>query len=331
MGIDDALTIGKLRGLQQLADAQGLFIMTAMDHRGSLEKGLCIDPDADCFRLMVDFKLDLCRALAPASSGVLLDPIYGAAQAIASGALPGNTGLLVSVEATGYEGGKTARVTRLLDGWGVEKIKRLGASAVKMLVYFRPDSGDLATIQLDTVAKAAAQCREHDIPFLVEPVSYALDGESAEAYGAKKTDIVIATAKMMTALPIDVLKAEFPADMKLVTDEGRLLDACRALDAASAKPWVILSAGADFSVFRRQVELACRAGASGFLGGRAIWQEAVAMTDRDARRRFFETTALARLNELIDLTRQWGRPWYRSADGIQEERALPDADWYRNY
>ncbi|MGI2336687.1 MAG: tagatose 1,6-diphosphate aldolase [Dehalogenimonas sp.] len=328
--MEKELTTGKLRGLQQLADAQGLFIMTAMDHRGSLENGLCRGQNAGCFQEMVDFKLDLCRALAPVSSAVLLDPIYGAAQAITAGALPGNTGLLVSVEATGYEGGKTARITRLLDGWGVEKIKRLGASAVKMLVYFRPDSGDLAEIQLETVAKVAAECQEHDIPFLVEPVSYALDGESNEEYRGKKTEIVTGTAKMMTALPIDVLKAEFPADMTQVTDEGRLLEACRALDEASAKPWVILSAGADFPVFRRQVELACRAGASGFLGGRAIWQEAVSITDREVRRRFFETTALERLNELIGLTREWGRPWYRSPKNAPIQ-PMPDADWYRNY
>lgn len=322
------MTVGKMRGLRQLADASGFFIMTAMDHRGSLEKGLCRERDTDCYRAMTEFKLDLCRALAPHSSAVLLDPIYGAAQTIIEGVLPGNTGLLVSVEATGYEGGKTARVTRLLDGWGVAKIKRMGASAVKMLVYFRPDSGELARVQLDTVARTADECLKHDIPFLVEPVSYALDGETAEAYGAAKTAIVVRTAELMTALPIDVLKAEFPADMSLVTDETDLLDACRALNAASTKPWVILSAGADYDVFRRQVELACRAGASGFLGGRAIWQEAVDMTDRQERREFFENTSVNRLCELIDLTRRWGRPW---TEGLSGRTPEVNVDWYRDY
>jgi tagatose 1,6-diphosphate aldolase len=323
------LSIGKIRGLRQLADDSGLFIMTAMDHRGSLEKGLCRRPDTDCYTAMKEFKLDLCRALARQSSAVLLDPIYGAAQAIRAGALPGNTGLLVSVEATGYEGGKTARVTRLLEGWGVDKIKKMGASAVKMLVYFRPDAGELTLIQLDTVARTAEACREHDIPFLVEPVSYALDGETPEAFGAVKTSIVARTAELMTALPIDVLKAEFPADMRLVTDDVDLLDACRALDTASARPWVILSAGADYEVFRRQVELACRAGASGFLGGRAIWQEAVGMTDRDTRQSFFETTAVNRLLELIEVTRRWGRPW--TARGLPESVIEPNGNWYRDY
>ncbi len=34
------LTIGKLRGLQQIATPDGLLTMTAMDHRGSLQKML---------------------------------------------------------------------------------------------------------------------------------------------------------------------------------------------------------------------------------------------------------------------------------------------------
>ena len=36
------LNIGKLRGLQQIANDDGLFVMTAMDHRGSMQR--MIDP-----------------------------------------------------------------------------------------------------------------------------------------------------------------------------------------------------------------------------------------------------------------------------------------------
>ncbi len=32
------LTIGKVRGLQQIADAAGIFAMCAMDHRGSMQR-----------------------------------------------------------------------------------------------------------------------------------------------------------------------------------------------------------------------------------------------------------------------------------------------------
>jgi tagatose 1,6-diphosphate aldolase len=91
----------------------------------------------------------------------------------------------------------------------------MGASAVKLLIYFRPDLKDVASEQLDLVARLADQCTEEDIPFLVEPVSYPVEENSASSkrFAEIKPDLVIETARLITALPIDVLKAEFPADI----------------------------------------------------------------------------------------------------------------------
>src|SRR4029078_4586491 len=47
-----------------------------------------------------------------------------------------------------------------------------------------------------------------------------------------------------------------------------------ALDAASQVPWVLLSGGVDDATFEAQVEVACRAGASGVLAGRSVWEGA---------------------------------------------------------
>ncbi len=329
--MNESLSIGKIRGLQQIAGTNGIFTMAAMDHRGSLEHGLCPVEGSGCYEDMVEFKMELCAALAPVASAVLLDPIYGAAQAISRFAVPKGTGLLVSSEATGYEGDKTARITSVLEGWGVEKIKRMGASAVKMLVYFRPDSGELAERQLQTVKTVAVECIKHDVPFLVEPVAYSLDGETASDFAAKKTSLVVQTARVMTALPIDVLKAEFPADAASIHNDEILLGACRSLDAASTKPWVILSAGADYEIFRREVELACRAGASGFLAGRAIWQEAVPMTHKNARIQFLDTVAARRLKEISLIAENCGRPWYQKL-GLAPDRLTTVAEgWHTKY
>jgi tagatose-1,6-bisphosphate aldolase len=79
--------------------------MCAIDHRGALKRALNEkNPAAVSYQDMVDFKLDLCQAVAPFASAVLLDPEYGAGQAIAAGLLPGPKGLLVSMEKTGYSG-----------------------------------------------------------------------------------------------------------------------------------------------------------------------------------------------------------------------------------
>src|SRR3989442_3090578 len=135
------ISVGKLRGLQQLSMAAGRFTMVAMDQRGSLQKMLHPEsPKAATYAEMEAVKLAVTEALAPLASGCLLDPEFGVGPAINRFALPGRTGLLVSMETSGYEKKGNWRLTTLLDGWNVEKVKGLGASAAKLLVYFKPDA-----------------------------------------------------------------------------------------------------------------------------------------------------------------------------------------------
>jgi tagatose 1,6-diphosphate aldolase len=334
------ISIGKLRGLQQLADSKGIMTMCAIDHRGALKRALNEKNSAAVsYQDIVDFKLDLCQAVAPFASAILLDPEYGAGQAITAGLLPGPKGLLVSMEKTGYSGDSTARITELLPGWSVKKAKRMGASAVKLLIYFRPDIKDVASKQLDLVARLAAQCIIEDIAFLVEPVSYPVEekervnqgGTSSKKFAEIKPGLVIETARQITALPIDVLKAEFPADIKFEQDEEKLLELCQELNQASRLPWVLLSAGVDFNSFRKQVEIACKAGASGFLAGRALWQEGAQIRSREERMNFFQNTAAPRLKELAEIADSYGKPWY-SRLGAENGKFAPLSEgWYRSY
>jgi tagatose 1,6-diphosphate aldolase len=327
-------SIGKLRGLQQVADHDGFLTICAIDHRGALQRALNEkNPDAVTYQNMVDFKLDLCQAVVPFVSAVLLDPVYGAAQAIAAGILPGHIGLLVSMEKTGYSGEKTARTTELLPGWSVEKVKRMGASAVKLLVYFRPDLKEVASRQLELVARVADQCIKEDIPLLVEPLTYPIEdvGVSSPKFAGMKPELVIETARQITSLPIDVLKAEFPADTEFEQDESKLLQLCQELDRASRLPWVLLSAGADFKTFSKQVEIACKAGASGFLAGRALWQEGVQIRSREERMDFFKNTAAPRLKELAEMVNKYGKPWYTKMASDKGDFKAANEGWYEIY
>lgn len=328
------LSIGKLRGLQQIADENGFLTICAIDHRGALQRAMNEEnPDEVIYQDMVNFKLDLCRAVAPYAGAVLLDPVYGAAQAVATGILPGHIGLLVSIEKTGYSGEKTARITELLPDWSVEKVKRMGASAVKLLVYFRPDLKEIASRQLDLVARVADQCIKEDIPLLVEPVSYPVEesGISGQMFADIKPELVIETARQITSLPIDVLKAEFPADIEFEQDEKKLLQLCKELDRATKVPWVLLSAGADYKTFKKQVEIACKAGASGFLAGRALWQEGVKIRSREERISFFKSTAAFRLKELTDMVNKHGRPWYAKLGSDKGDFKAANEGWYEQY
>ena len=330
----NTLSIGKIRGLQQISGPEGIFSMCAMDHRGSLENQLCSSQNHDgCAREMTNFKVELCETLAPQASAVLLDPIYGAAQCIVRNLIPKTCGLLVSLEATGYTGTIFRRETSLLAGWGAAKVKKMGVSAAKMLVYYRPELEDVTSRQLDRVREVAVDCQVLDIPFLVEPVSYPLEKELAdkEGFARAKPRVVVQTAKDMTSMPVDVLKAEFPADISFVSDEGKLLRFCEQLNTASTKPWVILSAGASFEPFIKEVELACRSGASGFLAGRAVWQEAVGMIDPSARHRFLTTVATDRLKRLTEVADKFATPWYKKLGFSDHDLGDITQNWHSSY
>jgi len=328
------LSIGKIRGLQQIANSDGIFTICAMDHRGSLRKMIDEDnPNDVSYETMVKHKLELCSSLAKHASAVLLDPVFGAAQCISHSILPKDTGLLVSMEATGYQGEKDRRLTTLVDNWSVEKIRRMGASAVKILVYYRPDAREIAAKQLNTISMLASECIKYDIPFLVEPMSYPIGSEinNPPEFASVKEQVVIKTAQDITALPVDVLKAEFPADLHYKQDKTELLKICQQLDKASRVPWVILSAGVDFEFFRQQVEIACQAGASGFLGGRAIWQEAMQIDDTEQRVHYLSTVAADRFKILVEIADKYAVPWYKRA-GLNTQELTPVSErWYQEY
>jgi len=328
------LSIGKIRGLQQIANPDGIFTMCAMDHRGSLRSMIDEEhPGEVNYKEMVERKLELCSALAKYASAILLDPIFGAAQCISHGALPSDTGLLVSLEATGYGGGKEYRLTKLLDGWNVEKIKRMGASAVKILVYYRPDLTEPASQQLNTVNMVASDCIKYDLPFLVEPKSYPIGSEinNPVEFAALKEQLVIKSAQDITALSIDVLKAEFPTNLRYKQDKAELINLCRQLDMSSQVPWVILSAGVDFGLFCQEVEIACQAGASGFLGGRAIWQEAMYIDDERERVQYLSTVGADRLKRLTEIASRYAVPWYQKLGLAAHELAYTSEKWYKEY
>jgi tagatose-1,6-bisphosphate aldolase len=319
--------LGTRRGLRACSSEHGTFAVLALDHRQNLRRELRPDAlDAVTYNEMVEFKRAVVRALAPVATGTLLDPEIGAAQAIDDGSMPDRAGLIVAVEATGYEGPETARVSRVLDGWGVEKVRRLGASAAKLLVYYHPDAPNAAD-QERLVADVAAACRALDLALFVEPLGFSLvAGERLT--GEARRRLVIETARRLTAIGGDILKAEFPYDAA-ITDREAWREACEELDAASAVPWVLLSGGVDEATFEAQVETACRAGASGVLVGRSVWAEAATMepTARDA---FLMTTGRQRLRRLVELVDAVGQPWQARLGRLRDVPSPADG-WYRDY
>lgn len=316
------LSIGKLFGLQHISTSRGTFTCLALDHRQNLRKAFHPEnPSLTSDEQLSRFKLDVTSCLATKATAVLLDPEVSAAQAIASNTIPNHVGLVVAVESTGYTGDATARKSQVLPGWGVDKAKRMGASAIKLLVYYHPDSPTAHEVESFTF-NIAEECNNNDLTLMLEPLSYSLD-ETRKLTSEEKRYVVVETAKRLTPLGVDILKAEFPLDVS-EPDESIWTQACAEISAASPIPWILLSAAVDYETFLRQVTVACNAGASGIAVGRAVWQEAVALSPEE-RMKFLTTSGRKRIARLTSLCHALAKPW------TDFYTANPAYDWYKTY
>jgi tagatose 1,6-diphosphate aldolase len=325
------LSVGKIDGLRHLADERGIFCITAMDQRNSLRA--LVDPN-DPSRVtpaqMTDIKLALAETLSPHSTAVLLDPQYGAPQAIVAGALDPHTGLIITLEGDRPKSVGQGRITEIATGFSAAKIRRMGGNAVKLLVRYRPDLTEAAEANRAVIQEVSDQCRETDVPFVLETVTYALDGQTKEDFAREKPSLVIETAKALSTL-CDLYKAEFPDDVSFEKDPAVLRQHCQDLDRASVVPWVILSAGADIGPFSQMVEIACQNGASGFLAGRAIWKNYVAIADPTKRRAEIEQKAVYNLGVVTNIAKRDATPWTEHRGVELPKPSDFSLTWYEQY
>ncbi len=189
----------------------------------------------------------------------------------------------------------------------MEKAKRLGVDAVKLLVYYHPDSKKAAEIE-DLVTHVADMCNKFDMLFMLEPLSYSIDSGEKKVSGGERRCVVIETARRLTACGGDILKAEFPLDFNQFPNEADWVSACSELTETIHIPWVLLSASVDFDTYFRQVEIACRSGASGVAAGRAVWKEA-AEVDPEARSDFLIGAASTRMQRITKLVNSTAAPY----------------------
>ncbi len=334
------LTPGKLRGLQRICNPNGTLTMLALDQNSSViemaakalkAKGVEREPT---YEEIVEAKLDMMRNMAPVTSGVLIDAYYGAWSAIASGAIPPQTGLLVRYEMSGSPKNKVgAPMAAVEPGWSVEKIKRMGADAVKLLAQFEPAEPISGEHQFQVVEDVYNECKKHDILMLLETLSFPFGGEkkSDASYLNRKGRTVIESARRLSRF-CDIYKAEFPGTMGH-DKEQQLEENLHALDAASERPWVLLSAGVDYRDYLAQVEMAMGAGASGILGGRAFWKEYFQQDGSQARSQFAATTARQRVASVDAIVRSRGTPWFaRYGFTTEELTSIRAAEgWHMRY
>lgn len=326
--VQSADQIGKLRRLQRISDADGFIRVAAIDHP---ENYLALF-DSDLTKVtdeeVVLSKLELVAAMSAESTAVLLDPVWSFGQAVLSQAVPAGVGIISGLEHLAYSPSGFGTDTVLREGWTVPVLARLGIDAAKLVVFHRAEVADVSAAQHRLVERLAEECEREQLPLVVEPLWYPMEGESLDdpAVRSSRVDSTIESARSFAAAGADVMKVEFPGYVDSVEGRARAADDCRRLDDAIDVPWVLLSASATYEQFRTQVSIAAGAGACGFMAGRAIWGDAVGRYD-ETRRDAGARTAATRLRELHETLTSEGRGWHRPVAPTDTLDLVP-AGWF---
>jgi tagatose 1,6-diphosphate aldolase len=279
---------GKYEALQACMNEKGIIAAVAMDQRDSLRKSIEKvggRPVPD--EVLATFKREVTKILTRYASAVLLDPEYGlpALEQCAPG-----KGVLLSYERTSYDANISGRLPALLPNWSVRRLREVGASAIKVLLYYDPFGDERVNdIKRAFIERVGSECAAQDIPFFLEPLAYKdTYDEKSFAFATLKPQYIYAIMEEFSKpyYGVDILKVEMPINSAYLAgsrayqggefayDHQTALEHLKAAASAAKKPFLYLSAGVDDAVFREQLELAAEAGVpfSGVLCGRATWK-----------------------------------------------------------
>ena len=160
------------------------------------------------------------RILTPNATAVLTDPIYGHPYSITE--VPRDVALLLAYEESGYvsEGvAENERLSNPIENWTIGKAQRAGADAIKLLAYYHPDGPPLkrsniskplfATSGTHAKSTICRSCWNWSVMHL-KALRRVLPLQN------RKPDLVIRSVAEFIdpSYKVDILKLEFPADLK---------------------------------------------------------------------------------------------------------------------
>lgn len=286
------MTTAELRGYHQICGSDGAMMVIACDQRGSMRTLMHSDP-AEQARItndmLGDTKADITQYLASKASCVLVDPICAVPGLVDKGLIDRNTALLIGLDASGWDTSPEGyRLSKLVDGITARRVRELGGTGGKIMVYLRSDVPAANTHNIAILDQIVADFAQEDLLLVVEFLTYALPGEAPEAYAAKIPELIQGGTKICLASGSKVLKLPYPGSAESCAEVTRL---------SGDVPWAVLSAGVNHETFLGQVDIAMRNGASGVIAGRSLWKDCVSL-DRAVTRQRLETIAVPRLREL---------------------------------
>jgi sulfofructosephosphate aldolase len=291
------LSSAEISALARIADFRGRLSVVAADHGDPLVDMLeaaGLSADAEAQRTI---KYDIVDTVGRDASAVLLDPDVSVMHIVEGGALGGDVGLLVRIEADGYDVVRGLRRSRLINGLGAAGARARGATAAKVMVFLRPDREDLNGYTAQLVRGALEDCGRENLLCVIEAMTYRLEDETPAAFASRRGDLIRESAVFLEACGAKLLKLEYPGSPA----------ACEAVSSAISTPWAVLSAGVDHEEFSEQLSASVRGGAAGFIAGRSLWKECAVMRP-SARRAFLEGTVRRRFEQLLEVLADHGSP-----------------------
>lgn len=267
--------------------------MLALDHRDAMRNAYRrVGIEQVDETMMAQAKAHVIDALGASCSAVLLDA------SCVSRCRREGVGLLMPVEAQGHEALEGGRLTRLLDDFGPADAARLGAQGCKLLLYYRCDHVATAGRQLELARAVAADVHRHGLALVVEPLVYRLRDEDEQQFAGVFAELVVSGARDLAQAGADLLKVQYPGSET----------ACRLVtEAAWPLHWTLLGGSEiDGETFLAQLGVACEAGASGFIAGRAIWGGALALP-RERQSAWLQEHARPLFERLAEITDTYAR------------------------
>jgi tagatose-1,6-bisphosphate aldolase len=287
-----AMTTAELRGYQQICGANGAMMVIACDQRGGMRSLLASDPEKQAAignDVLGDTKADITRYLASHAGCVLVDPVCAVPLLVDDGILPRDTALLIGLDASGWDTSPEGyRLSKLVEGVDARRVRALGGTGGKIMVYLRMDRPDANTHNLAILKQSIEDFAREDLLLVVEFLTYRLEGESPEDYEAKIPFLIQEGTKASLAVGAKVLKIPYPGSEQSCAEITRI---------AGDVPWAVLSAGVDHQTFLGQVEAAMKHGASGVIAGRSLWKDCISL-DRSVSASKLATTARGRLADI---------------------------------
>lgn len=287
-----AMTTAERRGYQQICGADGAMMVIAADQRGGMRQALTADPEARAAisnAALGETKADITRWLASAAGCILVDPICAVPALVDDGVLDRQTALLIGLDASGWDTSPEGyRISRMVEGITARRVRELGGTGGKIMIYLRSDTPAANTENLATLDAVVADFAAEDLLLVVEFLTYRLEGESPEDYAARAADLIEGGSRLCLGHGAKLLKIPYPGSDA----------ACAAITRlAGDVPWAVLSAGVDHATFLAQVETAMANGASGVIAGRSLWKDCISL-DRAVTKERLTTIAVPRLREL---------------------------------